>query len=256
MPTTWAQLQNAVVSVRAETSSHLETIYGTNDRSEWSGDGAFPQFLGSANSDQTSGPSGVQARSQLGLEMSESGLTATGFFFISITPDEGFLNASASALSRIWIDFTLPTARTWRIDPGMAAGPEGNTLVSLSRGATQIFAYSGEFSGAHGQLEPGVYRFAITSSADIESSGVPNETSGMYSVGLMLGDVNPCPADFNHDSVVDDFDFLIFLADYDLLLCDDPGMLPGCPCDLNHDSDVNDEDFSIFIVAYDALECP
>lgn len=255
-PAAPAQLQNATVSVRAETSSHLQTLYGTNDRSDWGGAGAFPQFLGSANSDQSSGPSGVQARAEVGLELSDTGLSATGSIFASITPAEGFASATVSALSRIWIDFTLPSARAWHIDPGSATGSEGNTLVVLSRGADQIFAYSGDFSGAHGQLEAGAYRLAITATADIQSDGVSNETSGAYSVGLSLGELNPCPADFNHDNVVDDFDFLIFVNEYDVLLCDAPDMPAGCVCDLNSDGMVEDTDFSLFIVAYDALVCP
>ena len=126
----------------------------------------------------------------------------------------------------------------------------------LSRGVAQIFAYSGEFGGAHGQLEAGTYRLAISASASIQSDGVSNESSGTYTVGLSLGEVNPCPADFNHDNVVNDFDFLIFLNQYDILLCDDPAMPAGCACDLNSDGLVEDSDFSIFIVAYDALLCP
>ncbi len=66
----------------------------------------------------------------------------------------------------------------------------------------------------------------------------------------------PCPADFNHDSVVDDADFLVFVVAYELLLCGDPAMPAGCPSDLNADGFVDDSDFQIFGRSYDALVCP
>lgn len=65
-----------------------------------------------------------------------------------------------------------------------------------------------------------------------------------------------CPGDLNSDSVVDDADFSLFAAAYNLLDCADPAMPAGCPADLNSDALVDDADFSIFVVAYDALVCP
>lgn len=251
-----AQFQSATVSVLAQAVSRLDTAYGVGDLSEESGDGAYPLYLGSANADQSLGPSGVLARAQLGVELAEDGFSATGSFFVSISAQEGFHSASVSALSRVWIDFTLEGARTWKIDPGTTTGPSGNTLVTLSKGATQIFIFSGEFGGASGELEPGEYRLTITASASLESAGGSNETGGTYTVGLVLGAVDPCPADLNGDHVVDDFDFLIFLPAYDMLDCADPAMPAGCPADLNGDGVVDDADFVIFLPAYDALVCP
>lgn len=251
-----AQFQNAAISVVAQSSSHLETSYGADDRMQTDGSGAFPQFLGSSNADQVSGPSGVQARAEVGLELSEDGLSATGSCFVSIAAEEGFLLASVGALSRVWIDFTIENPRTWRIDPGVTTGAIGNALVTLERGVTQVFNYSGEFGGVSGVLEAGTYRLAIIASAQIESTGTSNETGGTYTLGFTLGTINPCPADLNGDMVVDDFDFLVFLPAYDTLACSDPAMPAGCPADLNGDGVVDDADFSIFVVAYDALLCP
>jgi len=67
---------------------------------------------------------------------------------------------------------------------------------------------------------------------------------------------SPCPADFNLDLVVDDADFVIFLAGYNLLICDDPAMPAGCPADLDNNNLVDDADFVIFLQAYNFLECP
>jgi len=65
-----------------------------------------------------------------------------------------------------------------------------------------------------------------------------------------------CPGDLNSDQQVDDADFVIFLAAYNLLDCADPTMPPGCPADLNADNAVDDSDFVLFVRAYNELVCP
>jgi len=65
-----------------------------------------------------------------------------------------------------------------------------------------------------------------------------------------------CPADLNGDGFVDDSDFPIFVAAYNILDCADPAMPVGCPADLNGDDVVEDADFVVFVVAYNELVCP
>jgi len=65
-----------------------------------------------------------------------------------------------------------------------------------------------------------------------------------------------CRGDLNNDSLVDDSDFVVFVAAYNILDCADPTMPAGCPADLNGDGFVEDADFSIFVVAYNDLVCP
>lgn len=65
-----------------------------------------------------------------------------------------------------------------------------------------------------------------------------------------------CPGDLNGDTFVDDSDFVIFAAAYELLDCTDPSMPAGCPSDLNADLFVDDSDFVMFAAAYEALICP
>jgi hypothetical protein len=65
-----------------------------------------------------------------------------------------------------------------------------------------------------------------------------------------------CPGDLNSNSVVDDADFSLFAAAYNILDCADPAMPAGCPADINNDGFVDDADFSSFAAAYDALLCP
>ncbi|MBX3390498.1 MAG: hypothetical protein KF691_13700 [Phycisphaeraceae bacterium] len=65
-----------------------------------------------------------------------------------------------------------------------------------------------------------------------------------------------CPGDINNDGFVDDSDFVLFLAAYNILDCADPSMPAGCPTDLNGDGFVDDADFVIFVGAYNELVCP
>lgn len=65
-----------------------------------------------------------------------------------------------------------------------------------------------------------------------------------------------CPTDLNGDSLVDDSDFVIFLASYNTLDCADPTMPAGCPSDFNRDGLVDDADFVVFLAAYNELICP
>lgn len=65
-----------------------------------------------------------------------------------------------------------------------------------------------------------------------------------------------CIGDLNVDGFVDDADFVIFAAAYEILDCADPIMPPGCWSDFNGDGFVDDADFVIFAGAYEALLCP
>ena len=67
---------------------------------------------------------------------------------------------------------------------------------------------------------------------------------------------NSCVGDINTDGVVDDTDFVIFAAAYNILDCADPAMPATCPADLNKDGFVDDTDFVIFAAAYNDLICP
>jgi len=75
----------------------------------------------------------------------------------------------------------------------------------------------------------------------------------------VIGTVNittKCLGDFNGDGFVDDADFVIFVAAYNLLTCDDPAMPPGCPADIYLDGLIDDRDFIIFSQSYNLLFCP
>ncbi len=75
-------------------------------------------------------------------------------------------------------------------------------------------------------------------------------------IARLLGAATSCPCDLNHDGLVEDADFSIFVLAYNLLDCADPSMPAGCPADFNHDGIVEDADFVIFLAAYNELLCP
>jgi hypothetical protein len=68
--------------------------------------------------------------------------------------------------------------------------------------------------------------------------------------------IRSCPTDLNGDGLVEDTDFTIFVASYNILDCADPAMTPGCPADFNFDDLVDDSDFTVFVGAYNELVCP
>ncbi|MBL8875972.1 MAG: hypothetical protein JNM86_09280 [Phycisphaerae bacterium] len=65
----------------------------------------------------------------------------------------------------------------------------------------------------------------------------------------------PCQSDLTCDNVVDDDDFVVFVAAYNLLDCADPAMAADCPADLNGDAFVDDSDFVLFVGSYNELGC-
>ncbi|MBX3380317.1 MAG: dockerin type I repeat-containing protein [Phycisphaeraceae bacterium] len=65
-----------------------------------------------------------------------------------------------------------------------------------------------------------------------------------------------CEGDLNEDGLVEDADFVLFLAQYNILDCADETMPEFCSADLNFDGFVDDSDFVIFLMGYNDLLCP
>jgi len=70
---------------------------------------------------------------------------------------------------------------------------------------------------------------------------------------LVFAATTDCPADLNHDGVVEDADFVLFASQYDALIQADG---PFAGADLNGDAYVDDSDFVEFVSAYNTLLCP
>ena len=133
----------------------------------------------------------------------------------------------------------LPTSLVyqWRREGiALSDGPTGTGSTVAGSHAANLTIYQA------GPTDAGMYDVVVT-----------NACGSVVSDGAQL---RICPSDLNNDGLVDDSDFVIFLAGYNILDCSDPGMAAGCPADLNSDGLVDDADFSIFVVAYDQLLCP
>lgn len=95
-------------------------------------------------------------------------------------------------------------------------------------------------------LPPAGYKFvAITAHA-----------YGDHAAAILHPLAPPCPADLNADTFVDDSDFVLFLASYNILDCADPSMPSACPADFDQSGTVDDADFVLFVPAYNELVCP
>ncbi|HEX8877127.1 MAG TPA: CRTAC1 family protein [Phycisphaerales bacterium] len=169
---------------------------------------------------------------------------------------------------------TLPGAGNWtkillRADP--ASGVNTNAIGAVVRvtagGVTQIGqVISGSSYGA-GE-DPRVHiGLGATASVDrIEvlwprRGSIASRTQvfqGPFDANAVLTlNANPlCLADLDANRVVDDADFVLFAASYNLLLCSDPGQPTDCPSDLDSDGLVTDKDFVLFAQAYQDLLCP
>jgi len=123
-----------------------------------------------------------------------------------------------------WINgFSVPESNTWWVDHAEGPGAEGAGFYAPS------FHYIGDY--------------------------IMTNSTNLISGYVVEFDIASCPADLNGDGFVDDSDFSIFVAAYNILDCADPSMPALCPADLNGDNVVDDADFSTFVVAYNALLC-
>ncbi|MBN8597785.1 MAG: hypothetical protein J0L78_08940 [Planctomycetes bacterium] len=146
-----------------------------------------------------------------------------------------------------------------------AIGSENAWYVSFERG----FVYRGTdlcvtirgegVLAASGMLD-GEGSFPSMSGATRYRYGDADATTGLSwgppAIRLAFTPRAFCPADLNNDGQVDDADFVLFIAAYNVLDCADGAMAFGCPSDFNYNRLVDDADFVVFVAAYNALVCP
>ncbi|MBX3387949.1 MAG: hypothetical protein KF691_00695 [Phycisphaeraceae bacterium] len=122
----------------------------------------------------------------------------------------------------------------------------GGGTVQFSIETTGSGGVTGEFVGIWRNDMPRIIRLRLDASGD-GSWGVDD---------IQWIASGSCPGDINNDGFVDDSDFVLFVAAYNILDCADPSMPAGCPADFNGDNFVDDSDFVIFVGAYNELICP
>ncbi|MGH7245017.1 MAG: alpha-amylase family glycosyl hydrolase [Phycisphaerales bacterium] len=158
------------------------------------------------------------------------------------------------------------------LDRSNTAGVTGSSAVNAataSKGFEFFIPYAqlGLASSPAGCTDIRLAAFIVRSDGTLGNQVLPALPAGSAELGLdpnfttKLGDqfatfTLPPAADFTGDSVVDDADFVVFAAGYNVLECDDPAMAANCPADLDGNGFVDDADFVIFAAAYNALVCP
>lgn len=197
--------------------------------------------------------------------LSDSGMIASG----SGTPTAGVTEGSAiifgaSGSSVFKVSFTPDTDGIIDIQGQFASSGQGNFsaafVLELSAGSTPLFSSTtGGAFGISSLIFAGVtYTLEVSATGNAFAFFIINPVVSSANASFTLTATTraaTCPGDLNADGFVDDADFTIFAAAYNLLDCADPVMTPGCPADLNSDGVVDDTDFTLFAPAYDALLC-
>ena len=83
-----------------------------------------------------------------------------------------------------------------------------------------------------------------------------NAIRGAFLVRAVGTPAPACPGDLNGDDFVDDADFAIFAAAYELFDCASPSMPVPCASDLTGEGFVDDADFVVFAEGYESFVCP
>lgn len=163
---------------------------------------------------------------------------------------------------------------TFASDPGAAraanatfafGGPSGFDFAAPASSTKIVTVPVGQFRDVEGRLYCVIQDYRMLGgtiySDSISASLSASLTAKVLTPGASLAwcsgaAYRACVGDLNNDGFVDDLDFLVFAAAYNILDCTDPSMPSGCPSDLNTDGFVDDLDFQLFVPAYNTLVCP
>ncbi len=188
-------------------------------------------------------------------------LSINGAVSADVEPGDFMIGGTAQSVSALTVQFDLPAGGTYRIVDGSFSGTHASSSASLvGAGPDPIFSFGSigdQPDGESGTLASGGYTLEVGASASSDYfffNGLFADSSFYIDIEIIAA--SPCPGDLNDDNQVDDADFTVFVAAYNLLDCADPAMAPGCPADLNADGFVDDSDFVGFAAAYETLLCP
>lgn len=140
------------------------------------------------------------------------------------------------------------------------ACPGNNTTMHVVGVGTPPFTY--QWYKGSTMIDPNVTPSAATTSLLVGPASAAVEgdyhcvvTNSYGSFASAPIPFTVCRADLNCDALVNDADFVGFVAGYNILDCADPAMPANCPADLNLDGVVDDADFTLFVQAYNRLLC-
>ena len=197
--------------------------------------------------------------------LSVSGISASG----RGTPSAGVTEGSslvfgASGSSVFKVSFTPEADGILDVEGAFAGSGQGNFstafLLELSAESTPLFSSTtgGSFNVSSLIFAGVTYTLEVSATGNAFAFFIINPVASSADASFTFTATTraaTCAGDLNADGFVDDADFAIFAAAYNLLDCADAAMTPGCPADLNGDSVVDDTDFTLFAPAYNALLC-
>lgn len=171
---------------------------------------------------------------------------ATARQLVSGQPIIGRLNTTSD-----WYKLTLPTPQVLSVSAiGDVWAPSNSSVRIKNAGNATIQSASFTKVGTTISANPsralpaGTYYIEITRTQPF---------GGPY---VLTATATCKPLDFTGDSIVNDADFALFAAAYNLVTCSDPAMPSGCPADITKDGIVDDADFGFFVSAYNTVVCP
>jgi len=234
-----------------------------NNVARWDGSDWFPLAEG------VSGASGgSQIRALTTLPQGE--LAVGGNFLVAGTEEADY-----------WARWSLAGSPWIAVQPKPRTVIAGQSLMLAATPATGYASVSFQWrrnnlpvqDGSEGAAPGGGLVFGASGSFPFSTNGnsgilniagVTNADAGLYQVEFSnsCGEATSIPVevkvkahitDINADGQVDDADFLLFLDQYDLMLCADPLMPDACSADFNQDGQVDDADFGVFVPAYNAM---
>jgi len=156
--------------------------------------------------------------------------------------------------------FAAPAAGLSEVSFRWQRGNGFQNFVDVLDGVGGSSSGGGTVSGASGQLPSPTDGTPAT----LTITNIQPSDAGNYRVTFWnsCGEATSIPVevkvkahitDINADGQVDDADFILFSAQYDLVLCADPLMPDTCSADFNQDGQVDDADFVIFVPAYHTM---
>ncbi len=226
-----------------------ESDGGTNTFAGFWNDGA--SFGNSAAGEVGYGSSIAQATQESSLESNHFSVNGSVRVEVESAGDCGSNGSTNSTCS---VTFTVNSPCRAVLSGFLNSPVTAELRITLRPvGGTLLYTYAGNFDASF-DLAAGSYTYAASGLADGACGGACFHSELVNWQSEVRFEPLECPADLNGDNVVDDSDFVIFVAAYNELLCpDEPA---ACPGDLNGDGLVEDSDFVIFASAYNELLCP
>lgn len=222
-------------------------------------------FVQSAVADSAALSGQCRGESTQNSTLTPSGIVASGSGTPTASVEEsGALVFAASGSSVFKVSFTPDADGIIDVQGQFSSSGQGSFSsefkLELSAGSTPIFSsITGGSFGISSLIFAGVtYTLEVSAIGNAFAFYILNPVASSANASFVFAASTraaTCPGDLNADGFVDDADFTIFAAAYNLLDCADPAMSPGCPADLNSDGVVDDTDFTLFAPAYDALIC-